>query len=62
VVSALKPADEGPGIMLHAYNPTAGTHLAAVPGTRARLDETPAAADGPLGPFAIAAWKLDPAE
>jgi alpha-mannosidase len=61
VVSAVKPADEGPGIMLHAYNPTPGTHLAAVPGARARLDETPAE-DGPLGPFAIAAWKLDPAE
>ncbi|HUS16539.1 MAG TPA: hypothetical protein VM536_16195, partial [Chloroflexia bacterium] len=60
VVSALKPADEGGGAIVHAYNPTGQEHEASVPGERCRLDETPVDGDGSLGPFAIAAWRILP--
>ena len=58
VVSALKPADTGPGAMLHAHNPTRQERRADVPGVCSRLDETPVAGDGMVGPFAIAAWHV----
>ena len=58
VVSALQPADSGPGALLHAHNPTRHPRQAEVPGVRSRLDETPAPGDGVLAPFAIAAWHI----
>jgi hypothetical protein len=57
VVSALKPAEDGPGAVVHAHNPTGTEHTISVPGTRVRLDETPAPGDGTLAPFQIGAWK-----
>jgi hypothetical protein len=61
VVSALRPADTlNPGAMLHAYNPTQSARSANVSGERARLDETPTEQSGPLHPFEIAAWRLQP--
>jgi hypothetical protein len=59
VVSALKPAVEGPGAMLHAHNPTSQARQAQVNGNRARLDETPIEGDGTLRPFEVAGWKVD---
>ena len=58
VVSALKPAEDGPGAVVHAHNPTGTEHTISVPGTRVRLDETPAPGDGTLAPFQIGAWKV----
>jgi mannosylglycerate hydrolase len=58
VVSALKPAEEGDGAVVHAHNPTGAPAAAEVRGARIRLDETPAPADATLGPFVVAAWKL----
>lgn len=59
VVSALKPAIEGPGAMLHAHNPTPRERQAQVSGARSRLDETPASGGGTLRPYQIAAWKFE---
>jgi hypothetical protein len=58
VVSALKPADNGPGAMLHAYNPTEVERDVSVNGRRTRLDETPMIGTASLRPFEIAAWRL----
>lgn len=62
VVSALKPADGGAGVMLHAHNPTSQERRAYLDGQRARLDETPVPGGGTLKPFEVAAWRIEAPE
>lgn len=60
VITTLKPASEGEGTIVHAFNPTANFLFAQVQaeGQRVRLDETPRPGSTEVAPFEIAAWRV----